>query len=128
MKKVLCIDDSQLIRKSLADLLAKTGLSVLEAENGRVGLEVLARNPDVSLIFCDINMPEMNGVAFCESYFANVEYRKIPVFILTTEGELSLKDELKKFGVKGWVMKPFSEAKISIILKHIFPVGRVVIK
>lgn len=121
MKKVLCIDDSLLIRTELKKLLEKNGYQVLEADNGKKALDVLNQEKNIDLIFCDVNMPEMNGIEFVRNYFANVEFHKIPVIMLTTEGEMGLKEEAKKYGVKGWIIKPFTEAKINPVLAKFFP-------
>ena len=97
MKTVLCIDDALLVRNEMKKILDKKGISILTAENGRQALEVLGSNKDVGLIFCDMNMPEMNGLEFCRNFFENPEWKTIPLFMLTTESDQALKEESKKY-------------------------------
>ena len=60
MTRVLIIEDETLIRENIAQTLMFEGFEVLEAPNGRVGLE-LAQHNNPDLIICDVMMPEMDG-------------------------------------------------------------------
>jgi DNA-binding response OmpR family regulator len=60
MTTILCIEDENDVRELIVEELVDAGFEVLEAENGRVGLElILTKWPDI--ILCDISMPEMDG-------------------------------------------------------------------
>ena len=60
MAKIVCVEDESDIREDIVETLEDAGYEVLQAENGRKGLEViLETEPD--LILSDITMPDMNG-------------------------------------------------------------------
>jgi CheY-like chemotaxis protein len=61
MRKVLTVDDDEFVREILAAYLEDSGYDVLQAENGRLGLETFRReSPD--LVMLDLRMPEMDGL------------------------------------------------------------------
>jgi len=85
VKKILIVDDMVINRKTLKGILNET-YEVLEAENGKVALEILEKNKEtISLIFLDIIMPVMNGYEFLKIQQANPELAKIPVIVATSE-------------------------------------------
>ena len=68
---ILIVDDSRLNRETLADIL-KDKYNIIEAEDGRSGLEVLEkRKDDIVLVILDIVMPGMDGFAFMEEDVSN---------------------------------------------------------
>jgi two-component system response regulator ResD len=101
---VLIVDDELRIRKLVADFLVREGYNILEADNGRSALEILAEDK-VDLVILDVMMPEHDGWTVCR------EIRKtsnIPVIMLTAKGEEV--DQLFAFeiGADEYVTKPFS--------------------
>ena len=69
MAKILVIDDEVLLAKSLSLILMKAGHTVVTAENGKIGIEVFAReNPD--LVITDYKMPFMDGAEFIRNFRA----------------------------------------------------------
>lgn len=59
---ILVIDDEELIRESIQDILEMTGIQTLCAANGQAGLELFkAQRPDIQAILLDLAMPVMNG-------------------------------------------------------------------
>ncbi len=71
MRRALVIDDSRTIRSILGKKLSQLGFKVSDAENGKVGLEVLRSQPSISLILVDWNMPVMNGLQFVQAVRAD---------------------------------------------------------
>lgn len=104
-KKILIVDDSASIRGQLRFTLTNAGYAVMEAENGKDGLAKLKAGPDIAMVLCDVNMPQMSGLEMLES-LAGVA-RVPPVVMLTTEGAPELVQRAKKAGAKGWIVKPF---------------------
>jgi two-component system, OmpR family, alkaline phosphatase synthesis response regulator PhoP len=82
MTRVLVIDDEDVIRQLLEDLLRDAGHEVLTASNGVEGLTCLQRAIP-HLIITDMMMPVMDGIGFCRKVQAVPEYRIIPIVLLS---------------------------------------------
>lgn len=120
-KKVLVIDDSATVRQQVGLALAQSGFSVIEAVDGLDGIQQLNANPDVGLLVCDINMPNMNGLEMLERIQAEKHGGSIvPAIMLTTEGQPELVARAKKAGAKAWIVKPFkAELLVAAVSKLI---------
>ncbi len=103
--KVMVIDDSTMVRSMVGRALKASGYEVVEASDGKDGLTKLAANDDLRLIVCDVNMPNMSGIEFLEA--AHGRGSKVPVVMLTTEGQAELIEKAKALGARGWIVKPF---------------------
>ena len=80
----LVVEDDEMTRRMVCDLLRKDGWTVDEAENGRVALEhVRERRPH--LILLDLMMPEMDGFTFTTELRRNENWREIPILVLTAK-------------------------------------------
>lgn len=115
-KKVLIVDDSRTIRQQVNFTLSKTGLTVVEAEDGKDGIEKLKANSDIAMIISDVNMPNMNGLEMVEAINADSSIPHPPIVMLTTEGSGELVDRAKKAGAKGWLVKPFKPDQLVAIV------------
>ena len=111
-RKVLVIEDDDLNRSILKEILVKD-YDVIEAENGKVGLEML-NTYKISLILLDIQMPIMNGFTFLKELHKSKSLSMIPVIVTTSAKE----DEEKclEYGASDFVSKPYSP---NIILKRV---------
>jgi two-component system chemotaxis response regulator CheY len=113
MKKILIVDDSATIREQVrAAFSSRSEYQIVEAENGVDALAKLAANEGVRLLISDINMPEMDGITLIRHVFENVAYKAMPIIMLTTEVSADLKTQAKAFGVKAWIVKPFTPDKL----------------
>ena len=112
MAKILVVDDADSQRAPLKMELEKAGYQVVEACDGADGLSKLAQNSDVSLIICDVNMPVMDGLTMCSKIAEIPTLNGVPIFMLTTEASLELKQTAKKYGVRAWITKPFDAKKL----------------
>ena len=83
-KTVLVVEDDVPTRQMLRQMLTRAGWKVVEAENGRVGLERVAADPP-SLILLDLMMPEMDGFEFTARIRANEEWNEIPIIVVTAK-------------------------------------------
>jgi two-component system chemotaxis response regulator CheY len=118
VKKILVIDDSETIRQQVRQALAATGYEIIEAVDGIDGLEKLRALADLDIALCDVNMPRMNGL----DMIAEVQRSgpKIPILMLTTEGQPSLIRRAREAGAKGWIVKPFKpELLVAAVTKLI---------
>ena len=113
MPNVLIVDDSETVRTQLRNDLANEGYATFEASNGLEGLEILAGNANqIDLIFCDINMPEMDGLTMCREVHKDPLLNRIPIFMLTTQTSSEMKAEGKEAGVIAWIIKPYEKRKV----------------
>ena len=108
-KKVLIIDDSSAVRRQLSAALGNAGFVVLEAADGVDGAEQIRAETDLALVICDVNMPRMSGLDMLERLQQEIAQRQLPVVMLTTEGQPEAMTRAKKWGAKGWIVKPFKE-------------------
>ena len=105
MKNVLIVDDDRILRRLIANKLAKQGVpfSILLAENGKEAVAFLKRHP-VSLVVTDLQMPEMDGFALLAHLSAH--YPDIPVVILTAYSTPDTKKKVLAGGAIGYMEKP----------------------
>ena len=116
-KTIMVVDDSYTLRQVLSMSLAKAGYEVIEAEDGTDALEKV-KGQKISMFICDVNMPNMDGIALVKELNKNEEYAYVPKIMLTTESEQSKIEEGKAAGAKAWVVKPFKqETMLSAIKK-----------
>ena len=120
MKKVLVIDDSDTIRQQVKHALAATGYQIIEAVDGVDGLEKLRTITDLDMALCDVNMPRMSGLEMIAE--AQRAGSKVPILMLTTEGQPALIRRARESGAKGWIVKPFKpELLVAAVTKLVEP-------
>ncbi len=115
--KVLVIDDSKTARKEVVRVVHNHGILTLEAQNGREALDLLSEKPDIKLVFCDVNMPEMNGIEFLEALKGNPKFDKLPIVMLTSEATQDVMKKAKELGVTGWIIKPADPKTVNTLLE-----------
>lgn len=106
-KRVLVVDDSATVRQQVGLALRQAGYEIVEAVDGADGLSKLSSESDISMVICDINMPRMSGLEMIEHIAQNQAIKKVPVVMLTTEGQPTLIQRARQAGAKGWIVKPF---------------------
>ena len=98
-------DDREIFLAVIENISSAVTCSI--AENGKIALDKLVRDglrPDI--IFLDLNMPLMNGREFLTEFMANEELKEIPVIVLSTSSDETVKSELKKLGAMDFITKP----------------------
>lgn len=106
----LVVDDSKLhhqMYKLVFTRGAHAGSTVLYATNGREGYELLAAHPELTLVFLDLNMPEMNGLELLERRRAEKLHPHIPIVLVTTEGTADDEARGRAAGAWDYLRKPF---------------------
>ena len=107
-KKVIVIDDVELNRVILKEAF-KNDYEVLEAENGALGLKKIKENQDeISAVFLDIIMPEMDGFGVLQEMNINALIQKIPVFLITTDATSGVIERAYDYGAVDVIPKPFN--------------------
>jgi two-component system chemotaxis response regulator CheY len=117
--RALVIDDSRTVRTIIRKILTEVGLEVVEAGNGREGLDQLQRISDVDLILIDWNMPEMNGLEFVIAVRSDRAFDTVRIMMVTTETEQGQVIRALEAGANEYLMKPFTKdvlvAKLSLL-------------
>src|SRR5690606_21620389 len=108
MKSVLIIEDDQVLRENIQELLEVNGYSVYTAPNGIKGVELaLLKSPHI--ILCDIKMPELNGYQVLEILNQKKVTDGIPFIFLTAKTELIDIRRGMNLGADDYLTKPFEE-------------------
>lgn len=112
---VLVVEDEPFNRKLIRDILAHRGTAVIEAANGREGVD-LAVEMNPGLILMDIQLPGMNGMEATRLIKANPASRHIPIVALTGYAMDGDEKRMREAGCDGYLSKPF---KIKELLKMV---------
>ncbi len=118
---VLVVDDSVTMVLSLKTTLTMNGFAVETANNGQAALDKLKSGIKPNLILTDINMPVMGGLEFIGQVRSLPGFRFTPILTLTTESETSKRDEGKRLGATGWLVKPLSGEDLIKVIKKVLP-------
>ena len=120
-KTVLIVDDSASLRQVVSIALKGAGYDVIEGCDGKDALTKLD-GQKVHLIISDVNMPNMDGIAFVKEVKKLPSYKFTPIIMLTTESQEAKKQEGQAAGAKAWVVKPFKpEQMLTAVSKLILP-------
>ena len=113
--RILVVDDDQLIRQKVRDVLEVAGYAVAEAVDGAEGLaQVAAFRPD--LILLDILMPNLDGYEVCRSLKADPATRTIPVIFVTVSTDRDLDRKSYAAGAAAVITKPVQrEALLAMV-------------
>ena len=121
-KTVLIVDDSSSLRMVVKLALNRAGYEVIEAGDGREALAQLDKAGKVNLIVSDVNMPQMDGIAFVTQLKQHPRHKFTPVIMLTTEGQDAKKEQGRAAGAKAWIVKPFNPPQLlDAVSKLILP-------
>jgi two-component system chemotaxis response regulator CheY len=120
-KIILVVDDSATMRVSLKSSLELSGFKVEAANDGLDALTKIKSGLKVDLIITDINMPNMNGLEFIKNVRTVSGFRFTPILALTTESQQTKKDEAKKYGATGWLVKPVPGPELAKVIKQVLP-------
>ncbi len=120
-KTILVVDDSASFRQVVALTLKGAGYDVVEAGDGKDALTKLDGRK-IHLIISDVNMPNMDGIAFLKQVKLHPNYKFTPVVMLTTEGQDAKKNEGREAGAKAWIVKPFMPPQVlDAVAKLVLP-------
>ena len=118
---VLVVDDSATMVLSLKTTLEMSGFAVETAGNGQAALDKLKSGVKPNLVITDINMPVMGGLELIGKVRALPAFRFVPILTLTTESDPAKKDEGKRAGATGWLVKPISGNDLIAVIKKVLP-------
>jgi len=122
---ILLVDDAITTRRLTRTYLTQVGLANLTESDDGINawpliIEAAEKSEPFGLIICDWNMPKMNGLELLQKIRAEEKISKTPFLIITGETEQKNIIAAMKYGVSGYILKPFTQAilveKVSRIL------------
>lgn len=122
-KKILVIDDEELIIKSLSRLLEKSGYDTCVVKNGQDAL-IVSEEEDFDLIVADIRMPGINGVETVKSIYEKAEGkgRRIPVIFITGYADGEVEKEAAALDPAAYIYKPFDIKELVDKVKEVLTI------
>ena len=112
MKKILIVDDSEINRSLLSDMLSDE-YEILEAENGMEASAILHdREQEIALVLLDIMMPVMDGFETLVVMNKNGWIKDVPVIMISAENVPSYVDRAYDLGVQDYISRPFDERTV----------------
>lgn len=115
MSKILVIDDERAIRRALREILEFEEFEVVEAENGKEGLEK-ASSGSFDIIFCDIKMPQMDGMEVLDELLkAKID---TPVIMISGHGNIETAVQAIKKGAFDFIEKPLDLNRILVTIRN----------
>jgi two-component system chemotaxis response regulator CheY len=121
-RTVLVVDDSATMRMSLKATLEMHQFHVQTAENGSAALEWFRTThepPDV--VITDVHMPVMDGLTFIQQLRALPQGRFLPILVLTTDSQEERRQEARRLGATGWIIKPVSGSDLIAVIDKVLP-------
>ena len=116
-KRILVIDDEELLTRTFSLLLEKNGYQVSIAKNGDEALALYVGN-DFSLIICDIRMPGKDGVQTIRLIKnLRVPSKQVPVIFITGFADDQIEEEAKRLKPLGYLFKPFNVQELMGLVK-----------
>ncbi|MFE2437625.1 HAMP domain-containing protein [Streptomyces sp. NPDC059409] len=117
-QKVLIVDDDIRNVFALTSVLEQHGLSVLYAENGREGIEVLEQHEDVAVVLMDIMMPEMDGYATTTAIRRMPQFAGLPIIALTAKAMKGDREKAIESGASDYVTKPVDPDHLLTVMQQ----------
>jgi two-component system, chemotaxis family, sensor histidine kinase and response regulator PixL len=109
---LMVVDDSMTTRHSLTHSLKRAGYSVIQAGNGQEALDCLAQSPGIRMVFCDVEMPVMNGYEFLTQCRKKYDRTKLPIVMLTSRGGEKHRQIAQHLGANSYLTKPYLEPEV----------------
>ncbi len=123
MPVILILDNSATMVMMLAQTLKTAGYEVVTGANGKEGVDLLANGLKPTVILTDLNMPEMDGIAFIKEARRGAATRFTPIIVLSAEFDGRKRDEARAAGASGWLTKPPQPTQLLYVVKQLLPSG-----
>ncbi|GAB4528979.1 MAG: hypothetical protein OHK0046_48470 [Anaerolineae bacterium] len=118
MRTVVIVEDNKDYRENLAERLQMEAYHTIEAENGRIGLEMISAHvPD--LILCDIDMPIMTGVEMLVLLKQNSKFSGIPFIFITAYTDELTRKHVKGLGADLYLAKTVSMGDLITLIRDL---------
>ncbi|GAB4533338.1 MAG: hypothetical protein Tsb0014_18650 [Pleurocapsa sp.] len=121
---VLVVDDSITVRELLSLSFNKLGYRVEQARDGQEAWDKLRNGLPCDMIFCDIEMPRMNGLELLSNLQQQDNLKLIPVAMLTSRGAEKHRKIANDLGAKAYLTKPYTEKDLMDVAQHLIEINR----
>ena len=125
LRKILVVDDEQIIRESLSYVLSKEDYQVDEAENGKAAYEKLLETT-YDLVITDLEMPEMKGTELLDK-LRNLSVQTATI-VVTAYGSLETAISALRSGASDYILKPIEFDELLIKVKRLFEIKDLLIE
>jgi CheY-like chemotaxis protein len=116
-KTVLIVDDDQRNIFAVKTLLEGHGMTALHAENGRAGIVMLERHPEIDIALIDIMMPEMDGYETMRLIRANPAKRWLPMIAVTAKALKEDRERCMAAGASDYLAKPIDDGQLVELIR-----------
>ncbi len=120
-KTILVVDDSATMLMSVKATLEMNGYQAETASDGQKALARLKTGLRPDLIITDINMPNMGGLELIRTVRGLPGFRFTPILTLTTESQAEKRDEGRRLGATGWLVKPIVGPDLIGVIRQVLP-------
>jgi CheY-like chemotaxis protein len=116
-KKVLVVDDDIRNIFALTSVLERQRMEVVYAENGKDGIDLLKKNPDVDGILMDIMMPGMDGFEAMREIRRIAKFRSVPIIAVTAKAMKGDRQKCIEAGASDYITKPVDTEQLLSLLR-----------
>jgi len=116
-KKALIVDDDIRNIFALTGALEQHGMTVLNAESGKDGIETLKNNPDVDVVLMDIMMPELDGYDTIRFMRGLEEFKELPIIAVTAKAMKGDREKCIEAGASDYISKPVNVEQLLSLLR-----------
>lgn len=122
--KILVVEDEKNMRVLLSHLLAKLpNVEVIEASSGHEAWQLLEHGLRPDLCMTDLDMPEMGGIELVQRIRSSAPLKHLKVIMCSAVKERRRVEEALSLDVSGYVLKPFSVAKVHETVRRVLKIG-----
>lgn len=115
-KRVMLVDDNFVTRETMSLILGGVGYQVVTASNGQDAIERLRSHEPPNLILLDLNMPVMDGMAFCQQCKKDDRLAAIPVVLVSSADDIA--EKASSAGADSYLQKPVDTMQLLDVLQH----------
>ena len=122
-KRLLLAEDNELNREILKELIRETGISIVEAVNGKEAVHLVQNNPEdhFDIIFMDVQMPEMDGYEAAgqiRQYEKELKRKRLPIIALTANVFAEDSERALRAGMDAHMGKPMEVPRLLATMMH----------
>lgn len=107
VQTILIVDDSPSMRQLIASELSRAGFQIVEAIDGRDVVDRLETMGELHLALVDLHLPKLDGIDVIRALRLSQRTRFIPLVVVSTAVRRERREEARRAGATGWIVKPF---------------------